>query len=623
MATVTYDDRSFLIDGRRIWLVSGSIDYFRVPRDLWHDRLLKAKRAALNCITTCVAWNCHEGIEGQWDLAGQRDVGAFIRMAGELGLYVILRPGPYIAANWDFGGLPPWLTTKSGMAYRTNNAAFTHYYDKYFRKMLPLLADLQVTRGGNIILIQNEDHYRATTMPDRLSYLEFISQLFRRSGFDIPIITANGFTNPPVPDTVECVKTFSRPIQLLKRMRLRQPNAPLLVIDFCSGKGDRWGKEHEITTVVQAGRLAMEILGCGAQYNYTMWHGGTNFGFAGGRAPETDSSYQTTSYDCDAPLAEGGGLTRKYYTTRLVNMLARYMGRFFASSILEQPGVSIHNATDVLNLTGTLCNWAVIVNNGPQELPAADISLPEGQEFTVPLAPLGAAAVPVELDLTANHVLDYCNLTPLGFFDERLLVLHGPSGWWGRVSINGREIRRKVPKGLEPVVVDHKGILVAFINSDAAMRTWPLEDSLIIGPAYVGEGLEEIVETPRVAKYPILAFDGKVTYHKASGARRRKPTPPKLSQWKRLCVCDEMSSEELSWREIAGPTDVDQLGVHQGYIWYRIEIDQPRAKQRSLFLPDCEDRAGVFLNGKPVGTWGRGDGAIRSPMRAGFKKGRN
>ena len=257
MASVTYDDRSFLVDGQRVWLVSGSVHYFRTPAALWRDRLLKAKRAGLNCISTYVAWNFHEPTEGDWCLEGDRDVEAFVQLAEELGLYVILRPGPYICAEWDFGGLPGWLAAKSGIAYRTNNAAYTHYYDKYFRNILPRLTEHQVTQGGNIILIQNENEYTFTTMPERLSYLQFISQLFRRSGFDIPIITCNLLSDPPVPEAIECINTWDQGIQQAKHLHLRQPAMPLLVTEFHSGWFDTWGQEHQR-------RDPQEVAGTGA-----------------------------------------------------------------------------------------------------------------------------------------------------------------------------------------------------------------------------------------------------------------------------------------------------------------------------------------------------------------------
>ncbi len=206
IAKVTYDDRSFLVDGRRIWLVSGSVHYFRTPAELWRDRLLKAARAGLNCISTPVPWNFHEPSEGQWNLTDDAGVAEFVTTAADLGLYVILRPGPYIGADWDMGGLPSWLMAKSGVSLRGSNAAYSHYFDKYFRQVLTGLADLQVSRGGNIILIQNEHEYYMTTMPDRITYLEFVNQLFRRSGFDIPIISCNRFS-PAVNQATELCGT--------------------------------------------------------------------------------------------------------------------------------------------------------------------------------------------------------------------------------------------------------------------------------------------------------------------------------------------------------------------------------------------------------------------------------
>jgi len=215
MASVTFDDRSYMIDNRRVWLVSGSIHYFRVPSDLWEDRLCKAKRAGLNCISTYVPWNIHEPREGQWEFSGERDIVKFVELANQMGLYVILRPGPFIGGDWDFGGFPAWLAGKSGIGYRTSNASYTHYFDKFFAQLLPRLCEHQVTNGGNIILIQNENEYQLGSQPDRTTYLEFINQLFRRSGFTIPIINCNHqvdpetqtsiMTDPPTEDNIECI----------------------------------------------------------------------------------------------------------------------------------------------------------------------------------------------------------------------------------------------------------------------------------------------------------------------------------------------------------------------------------------------------------------------------------
>lgn len=624
MAKVAYDDRSFIVDDKRIWLVSGEIHYFRVPAALWRDRLLKAKRAGLNCVSTYVAWNLHEMKEGEWDFHGDKDIAAFIRMAGELGLYVILRPGPYICGEWDFGGLPAWLTTKTGISYRTSNAAYTHYYDKYFRQLLARLAEQQVTRGGNIILIQNENEYGVTTMPDRLSYLEFISQLFRRSGFDIPIITCNDLTQPILQDSIECVNAGENAVGQLKRLRTSQNTTPLMMTEFWSGWFDKWGDEHQYHTPKAVARRALEAMGCGGQINYYMFHGGTNFGFWGSHLADADDAYQTTSYDFDAPIAEGGGLTEKYYLTRLVNMLASSMGRFIAPCDMGTPGVGIKGSSDVLNISGPAGGWAVVTNNGADEIDSVTITLPTGKELDVSLETLGATAVPVGISLSAVSKLNYSNLMPLGLFNGHVLVLHGPAGWQGQICINGREVCHEVPEGDEPLLVEHEGVLLAIINSELAMRTWLVNgNSLVFGPQFVGEDLEHAVHAKGAKQFAILGNDGKLAHKKIKSSASRKPTPPRLGTFKRLCVCREPVDKKLQWHKLDRPRDVDRLGIHHGYVWYRLEINSDRAKKRYLFLPECEDRASVYVNGSFAGVWGRGDGAARSPLGVNLKRGVN
>jgi beta-galactosidase len=627
MASVTYDDRSFWVDGRRVWLVSGSIHYFRVPSDLWSDRLLKAKRAGLNCISTCVPWNVHEPVEGQWEFSGDRDVQAFVKQAGELGLYVILRPGPFVGADCDFGGLPSWLTAKSGMGYRTSNAAYSHYFDKYFARVLPKLAEQQVTRGGNVILIQNENQYLQTTMPERMNYLEFISQLFRRSGFDIPIITSNGFSVPSAPDTIEAMSVTGDVAAEIKKMRIRQGGGPMLVADFRGGTTDTWGQAHESIPPRTTARRVLEILGCAAQYNYYMFHGGTNFEFSAGSRGDSDAAFQTTSYDCDAPLAEGGGFTEKYYLTRLVNLLANHMGPYLADCSLQEPGVSVHDGIDTLNIFGLIGQWAVVTNNGDDDIETAEISLPNGKRLTVSLETIGATAIPIDLELTASSTLDYTNLMPLGFFHDRVLVLHGPPGWEGLVSINGQEIAVDVPADNEPAVIEHEDLLVVVVNSDLATRAWPLDDRIIFGPDFVGEmgdDGEYAVSATKTGTYAILYLaDGKVSHCKMKAPSPKLPPAPRLGDWKRVSVCAEATLRDLKWTKMSRPRDVDQIDTPCGYVWYRAELEQSRAKKRRLMLPQCEDRATMYVNGELAGVWGRGQGAAREPMGVSLKKGTN
>ena len=625
MASVTFDDRSFMIDGSRLWLAAGSLHYFRVPAALWRDRLLKLRRAGLNTVTTYVAWNLHEPQEGQFVFEGDLDVAEFIRQAGDLGLYVILRPGPYICAEWDFGGLPAWLTTKSGMAYRTSSAAFMHYFDKYFQKLLPRLAPLQVSRGGNIILIQNENEYPETVMPDRLTYLEFISQLIRRSGFDIPIITCNRLTEPLLPGAVECVNGWSNCVDQLKQLRLRQLDAPLLVTEFWDGWFDAWGDKHHTRDGLETARRAMEILGCGAQFNYYMFHGGTNFGFYGSRLVDGAARWQTTSYDYDAPIAEGGGLTDKYYQLRPVNLLASTMGPQLAQAINDSPGATLHDACNVLNTAGLDGSWAVITTNGANGTEQVTLSLPTGRRLQVPLGPCGAAAIPYELILSPAHTLDWVNVTPLGLFEGKVLVLHGPAGWEAQFSINGKPYAQTIPGKPEPAMIEADGLLVAVVNTELAQRTWLVDDSLIFGGDFVGETIDDVVPSADMKQLHVidLTEQPKKKTRSLTPSKASRPAPPRLRKWQKAAVCTEPDDESLQWTRLDRPRDVDALGIHYGYSWYRMIIPSPRPRKRQLFVPDCADRALLFLNGRHVGTWGHGPGAKRAPIGVSLKKGDN
>jgi hypothetical protein len=625
MAEITYDDGSYLIDGKRVWLVSGSIHYFRVPNELWKDRLLKAKRAGLNCITTYVPWNFHEPAEGQWDFHGDRDVASFIRLAGELGLYVIVRPGPYICSEWDFGGLPSWLTAKSGMSVRTNNAAYMHYFDKYFAQLLPRIADLQVTRNGPIILIQNENEFLFGDSPSGREYIAFISQLIRRAGFEIPIISCNMFRGPHVEGLIENVNTWNGVVDLAKQAHFKQPSAPLIVTEFWDGWFDYWGAdEHQTKGAWEVARRAMEILGCGAMYNYYMFHGGTNFDFWGSRLVEHGKAWQTTSYDYDAPIAEGGGLTEKYYATRLVNMLAQHMGPYFASSYVEEPGLTVYDQTQVHNLAGMAGRWAIITNNGRDDIQTVEVSLPDGEvNLTIPLGPVGAAAIPIDIELTPASTLDYSGLTPLGFFWGKVLVVHGPEGFTTPISVSGEVQNVTVPDRLEPLLLEIDGLTVAVLNTAAAQRTWFVDDQLIIGPAFVGATGEDVTMDPGQTTYMILGSDGTLSRKRPKVDDTPAPAAPSMGTWRKIAVCTEPSDKDLEWARSDRPRTVDQLGHHYGYAWYRAEIQCKSAGKKNLFFPNCADRATVYVNGRRVGVWGVLDGAKRTPMNVSLKAGTN
>ena len=609
-----------MVDGKRIWLVSGAVHYFRMPAALWQDRLTKAARGGLNCIETYIPWNFHEASEGKWYFSGDHHVVEFIQQAGDMGLFVIVRPGPYICAEWDFGGLPAWLTTKPNIQFRNNSAVYTHYYDKYLRQVLPRIVPLQVSQGGNVIAIANENEYFMTTQPDRQEYLDFITQSYRRAGIDVPILTCNGLTQPLVADAIECINTWDSGVQQARKLKVLQPEAPVVATELWSGWFDVWGREHQRKEPQHIARRALELIGAGAQVNYYMYHGGTNFGFWGGRTVGSDHNFITTSYDYDAPIAEGGGLTRSYYLLRLVNLMAHYMGDCLAQAEPVPASAPLqHTAT--LTRRGAGGRMTVVTNNGDETIESAEVALDDGRVLTVDLRYFGAVAVFSDVPLGERHVLDYSNLMPLCLLGDTL-VLHGMSGQRGVVSVNGQEMVLEVPSGDLPFHWEQQGLHVVVLNSATAERCWPLEGRLVVGAAFIGETMDDMVLDATAKRYYTIDGQGQIAQQKPPARTARPPHAPTLGIFKRIAICEEVISAD-GFGPMDRPRPLAQMGVDRGYGWYRVNVESGRAATRHIFVPDCEDRATVFVNGKLAGVWGRGAGAQRTPLPVALKSGDN
>jgi hypothetical protein len=317
---VTYDRNSFVIDGMRVFLTSGSLHYFRVPRALWRDRLEKARAAGLNTIQFYVAWNWHEDVPGEFDFTGERDLDHFMTLAEELGLYLVARPGPYICAEWDFGGFPPWLMQTAGIQLRRYDPIYLRYVDRYLEHVLPMIVRHQVGRPerngrrGGVIMVQAENELGLVAAQDAALYMRHLVDLYRRLGVEVPINTCEGGAE----GTIECVNAHA-PADKFEALRRKQPEAPIHCTEFWPGWYCTWDREMEQYPRSPAAveRETWRVLAHGgAGYNYYMWHGGTNFGY-------TTMYLNTTSYDFTAPLSEAGGVWEKFRRCRRVACFAQ------------------------------------------------------------------------------------------------------------------------------------------------------------------------------------------------------------------------------------------------------------------------------------------------------------
>jgi beta-galactosidase len=309
----------FMLDGKPFRIISGDMHYARVPREYWRARLKMAKAMGLNTITTYVFWNAHETTPGTYDFSGQNDVAEFIREAKKEGLYVILRPGPYVCSEWELGGLPAWLLKDKPANLRSLDPAFMLPAQRWLQRLGKELAPLQLADGGNIIAVQVENEY--ASFGNDHAYLDRIRQLLVQSGFDRALLFTSDNTDPGKAGLADQLQVINfgtgNAEKKFAEFVKRRPEGPHMAGEYWAGWFDHWGAPHQ---TADAGREAEELswmLKRGYSVNLYMFHGGTSFGWMNGANWDKDS-YQpdVTSYDYDAPLNESGRPTPKYFAMR-------------------------------------------------------------------------------------------------------------------------------------------------------------------------------------------------------------------------------------------------------------------------------------------------------------------
>ncbi len=319
--------KTFLKDGEPFRYISGSLHYFRIPHQYWGDRMKKVRSAGFNAIQVYVEWNSHEPEFGVYDFKGQNDLEHFMKLADHHGLLVLLRPGPFIDAERDMGGLPFWLLEKHpDIKLRTADPNFLKYVDKWYTELFTRLKKHLYANGGPIVMVQSENEYGSYALQTQrvdTEYLVHMRDLVRGLvGPDTLIYSTDGSATedvrgsytPGVFSTVDFGAT-QEVEECFRVQRLFEPNGPLVNSEFYPGWLDHWGRPHEKRPTNQIVNTFDKMLSMGANVNVYLIHGGTSFGFgAGANSPPYEPC--PTSYDYDAPISEAGDLTPKYFAMK-------------------------------------------------------------------------------------------------------------------------------------------------------------------------------------------------------------------------------------------------------------------------------------------------------------------
>ena len=469
MADFAIGTTDFLMDGQPFRVLSGAMHYFRVHPDQWADRIHKARLMGLNTIETYVAWNAHSPRPGSFDTFGQLDLDRFLRLIADEGMYAIVRPGPFICAEWDNGGFPGWLFRDPSVGVRTSEPLYVAAVTDYLRQVLEIVEPLQVQHGGPVILVQIENEYGA--YGDDKEYLQTLVDVTRAAGIRVPLTTIDQPTDQMLADgsLPELHKTGSfgsRSRERLDTLRRHQPTGPLMCAEFWDGWFDHWGDRHHVTPVDEAAHELDELLAAGASVNIYMFHGGTNFGFTNGANDKGVYQPTVTSYDYDAPLDEAGNPTAKYWAFR--DVIAKYSSvpkeRPAEPSPAPQFAVPLRPVAALFDIVDSLGQW-----RHSSHLPTAD-DVDNYRGFTLYRTELADAAGGVlEFADVRDRAQVFLDGRAIGIlnrdFHERAIVL--PQGRMLELLV---EDQGRVNYGQK--IGEHKGLIGPARLGDTPLERW-------------------------------------------------------------------------------------------------------------------------------------------------------
>jgi beta-galactosidase len=317
---LSYPDGLLLRDGHPHRVLSGSLHYFRVHPGQWADRLERLASLGLNTVDTYIPWNFHERVRGLPRFDGWRDVEGFLGLARDTGLDVIVRPGPYICAEWDNGGLPAWLTGTPGMRLRCSHPPFLDEVARWFDTLIPRIAALQAAYDGPVVAVQVENEYGS--YGDDHGYVAWLRDALVERGITELLCTADGPTElmldgGSLPGTLATATFGSRPEHAAALLRSRRSGEPFVCAEFWNGWFDHWGEPHHVRSADSAAHTLDGILSADGSVSLYMAHGGTNFGlWSGANHDGVRLEPTVTSYDSDAPVGENGAVGPKFHAIR-------------------------------------------------------------------------------------------------------------------------------------------------------------------------------------------------------------------------------------------------------------------------------------------------------------------
>ena len=606
--SIGWKNNYFVVKGTPTVISAGEIHYARVPRELWHERLVKMKRAGFNTVSTYVFWNAQEPAPGVFELGDNLDLDAWLTAIESVGLYAIVRPGPYNCAEWLAGGIPQWITAK-GMQIRNTSADYLAAADAYYEKIIPIIAKHQIHKGGSVIWMQIENEHPAGSGTEGDAYLKHLYDKAVALGMEVPLYySALHHATDPTGTTPFGNRTY-----------------PWFSSETWSGWYSPPFGEMSASDLTTLQRTAWKVIGFGGGGNtFYVFHGGTNFGYSGDTA--------TTSYDYRAPLGEESQLRQAYFAVRHPASFARAFEALLGSS---QDGGNIATVSGGLKTyirKSTSNGIAIFLDNQGTSSVQTQVKLTSpALQFPAGSTQIAVAAneirpVVVSAPFTANATFAYLATTVLGKLtvgSKTYYVCHGRSGESGEIAVQyatapatapatpwtwdaGTKLARATftyPTGDTVTELpldsgDGSSAVFLIVNSPLADRTWFADDALYLGATYVDEDLSLQVPTAG-GTVAVYASGGRSDVTVAAVAA---PSLPAIGSWQWRDAAAEAAPDydDSTWVSSAQPQPFGANNFQNGYGWYRAKFTASSAGNVTASLGGVRASALAFANGKQV-----------------------
>jgi len=620
---IYWEDGFFYINGKPTFITAGEIHYSRIPRELWRDRIWRIKQMGFNCIQTYVFWNAHEPKDGVWDFTDNLDLEAFLKLIQEMGLYAIVRVGPYSCAEWEHGGFPGWLTVKPGMVLRDMDDQYNKYADRHLAKIYEIVGRYQIHKGGNVIMTQLENEHPKGWGTDPYPYLMHLYEKARGAGLEIPLFFSGlhhgsdpSGEKPYTPGT-----------------------SPWYSTEFWTGWIGKWGDMEE-KMLNEKIRGTWKFIAFGrAGYAYYVVHGGTNFGYSNG------SDNNDASYDYSAPIGETGQFHNLYAPGRRAAMFAQTFSKLLTASVNSSDFAKLSGSGGRVTTRKSPHGTIVFADNfllpadknkaSQQIAPTMDAYKVEGADpaksvikTRLKLADGGEFPKEGDLGLYPNEIrtaifnLAWTSAASFESISTNILmrqtigsqdtwVCYGNPEEYGEVTVK-RSGSSSLPlkysftypkeATVSEIVIDSgDGQKARFLimNTALADRTWMAKEMIVIGASFIRE--DGTVEMP--------VEGGKYIVYNASGRSEKSCNKvgveplPELTGWSWRDAAQERKSEydDSKWPTSQNPQPMEAYDSFQNrYGWYRTTIKSATGGKANLQFSSKNGEFLVFLNGEPA-----------------------